>query len=236
MAAIFLCGIVLLSSLFAPAPTAAQQVLDRVEIVETPTAAEIHIAFNTRIIYQRHTPSDQGDLIRIFLDLPDLDRSRRFSRELAVPPPSDLLPKFTVTFPDQGMNGLSVQFSRPVRFRISQRGNERNKIVISVKPDRSPMPPPPPPEVSVPSSPSAVAKGPKQSFDIPVFRPGMDVETYAEDLMKLGHKALMAGENEQALQIFNTLLNLPPDKQSQGEKEWVGDNRQQSGEYGKAKT
>ena len=235
MAAIFLCGIVLLSSLFAPAPTAAQQVLDRVEIVETPTAAEIHIAFNTRIIYQRHTPSDQGDLIRIFLDLPDLDRSRRFSRELAVPPPSDLLPKFTVTFPDQGMNGLSVQFSRPVRFRISQRGNERNKIVISVKPDRSPMPPPPPPEVSVPSSPSAVAKGPKQSFDIPVFRLGMDVETYAEDLMKLGHKALIAGENEQALQIFNALLNLPPNKQSQGAQEWVGVARQRSGEYAKAK-
>jgi hypothetical protein len=235
VAAIFLCGIVLLSSLFAPAPTAAQQVLDRVEIVETTTAAEIHIAFNTRIIYQRHTPSDQGDLIRIFLDLPDLDRSRRFSRELAVPPPSDLLPKFTVTFPDQGMNGLSVQFSRPVRFRISQRGNERNKIVISVKPDRSPMPPPPPPEVSVPSSPSAVAKGPKQSFDIPVFRPGMDVETYAEDLMKLGHKALIAGENEQALQIFNALLNLPPNKQSQGAQEWVGVARQRSGEYAKAK-
>jgi hypothetical protein len=235
VAAIFLCGIVLLSSLFAPAPTAAQQVLDRVEIVETPTAAEIHIAFNTRIIYQRHTPSDQGDLIRIFLDLPDLDRSRRFSRELAVPPPSDLLPKFTVTFPDQGMNGLSVQFSRPVRFRISQRGNERNKIVISVKPDRSPMPPPPPPEVSVPSSPSAVAKGPKQSFDIPVFRLGMDVETYAEDLMKLGHKALIAGENEQALQIFNALLNLPPNKQSQGAQEWVGVARQRSGEYAKAK-
>ena len=47
-----------LSGMFVPAPTAAQQVLDRVEIVETPTAAEIHIAFNTRIIYQRHTPSD----------------------------------------------------------------------------------------------------------------------------------------------------------------------------------
>ena len=235
MWAVLLCGIVTLSGLVAPAPTAAQQVLDRIEIVETPTAAEIHIAFNTRIIYQRHTPSDQGDLIRIFLDLPDLDRSRRFSRELAVPPPSDLLPKFTVTFPDQGMNGLSIQFSRPVRFRISQRGNERNKIVIAVKLDRPPMPPPPPPEVKVPSSPSAVAKGPKQSFDIPVFRPGMDVETYAEDLMKQGHQALIAGENEQAVQIFNALLNLPPNKQSQGAQEWVGVARQRSREYAKAK-
>ena len=235
VAAVLLCGIVTLSGFLAPAPSAAQQVLDRVEIVETPTAAEIHIAFNTRIIYQRHTPSDQGELIRVFLDLPDLDRSRRFSREIAVPPPSDLLPKFTVTFPDQGTNGLSIKFSRPVRFRISQRGNEQNKIVISVKLDRPPMPLPAPPEVRVPSSPPAVAKGPKQSVDIPVFRPGMNVETYAEDLMKLGHKALTAGENEQALQIFNTLLNLPPNRQSQGAQEWVGVARQRSGEYEKAK-
>ena len=235
VAAVLLCGIVTLSGLLAPAPTAAQQVLDRIEIVETPTAAEIHIAFNTRIIYQRHTPSAQGDLIRIFLDFPDLDRSRRFSRELAVSPPSDLLPKFTVTFPDQGTNGLSIRFSRPVRFRISQRDNQRNKIVISVKLDRPPMPPPPPPEVIAPSSPPAVAKGPKQSFDIPVFRPGMDVETYAEDLMKLGRKALNAGENEQAQQIFNALLNLPPNKQSQGAQEWVGVARQRNREYVKAK-
>jgi len=235
VAAVLLCGIVTLSGLLAPAPTAAQQVLDRIEIVETPTAAEIHIAFNTRIIYQRHTPSDRGDFIRVFLDLPDLDSSRRFSRELAVPPPSDLLPKFTVTFPDQGANGLSIKFSRPVRFRISQRGNERNKIVISVKLDRSPMPPPPPPEVKVPSLPPAVAEGLKPVFDIPVFRPGMNVETYAEDLMKLGHKALIAGENAQALQIFNVLLNLPPNKQSQGAQEWVGVARQRSGEYEKAK-
>ncbi len=235
VAAVLLCGIVTLSGLLVPAPTAAQQVLDRIEIVETPTAAEIHIAFNTRIIYQRHTPSEQGDLIRIFLDFPDLDRSRRFSRELAVSPPSDLLPKFMVTFPDQGSNGLSIKFAGPVRFRISQRDNQRNKIVISVKLDRLPMPPLPPPEVKVPSVPPAVAKGPKQSFDIPVFRPGTNVETYAEDLMKLGHKALTAGENEQALQIFNALLNLPPNKQSQGAQEWVGVARQRSGEYAKAK-
>jgi tetratricopeptide (TPR) repeat protein len=234
MWAVLLCGIVALSGLLAPAPTAAQQVLDRIEIVETPTAVEIHVAFNTRIIYQRHTPSERGDLIRIFLDFPDLDRSRRFSRELAVSPPSDLLPKFTVTFPDQGTNGLSIRFSGPVRFRISQRDNQRNKIVISVKLDRPPMPPPPPPEVKVPSSPP-VAKGPQQSFDIPAFRPGMDIETYAEDLMKLGHKALIAGENEQAVQIFNTLLNLPPNKQSQGAQEWVGVARQRSREYVKAK-
>ena len=103
--AILLCGVFALRDLVVPTPVVAQ-VLDRIEIVETPTTAEIHIVFNARALYLRHTPSQQGDLIRIFLDFPDLDRSRRFPRELATSPPSDLIPKFSVTFPDQGTNGL----------------------------------------------------------------------------------------------------------------------------------
>lgn len=229
-----LSGVVSVWSLGLPVPVAAQQVLDRIEIIETPTAAEIHIAFNTRIIYQRHTPSEVGDFIQIFLDLPGIDRSRRFSRELAASPPSDLIPKFTVTFPDQGTTGLSIKFSRPVRFRISQRANQRNEIVISVKLDRPAMPPPPPPEMRVPPSVPAETKGTKQSFEIPPFRPGMNVETYANDLMQLGQAALTAGENEKAVQIFNALLNLPPNKQSRDAQEMVGVARERNGETAKA--
>ncbi len=53
--------------------------------------------------------------------------------------------------------------------------------------------------------------------------------------MKLGRKALNVGENEAALKIFNAILNLPPNKQSQVAQEWVGVARQQSREYEKAK-
>jgi len=233
--AVLLCGLFTVAGLLFPVPTRAQ-VLDRVEIVETPTAAEIHIVFNTRALYLRHTPSDKGDLIHIFLGFPDVDRSERFARELAASPPSDLIPRFTVTFPDQGTNGLSIQFEKPVRFRISQRDiRSASRIVIAVKLDRPAVLPPVPPEVKVPS---ASPQGPKdliQTFDIPPHRPGMDLETYAADLMKLGHKALIAGENEKALQIFNALLNLPPNKQSQGAQEWIGVARQRKGEYVKAK-
>ena len=235
VAAVFLCGILTLAGLLSPALTTAQ-VLDRVEIVETPDAAEIHIVFNTRALYLRHTPSDKGDLIRIFLDFPDLDRSRRFARELAASPPSDLVPKFSVTFPDQGTNGLSIRFEKPVRFRISQRDiRSASRIVVAVKLDRPATLPPISPEVKIPSTAPPVAQGPKQSFDIPAFRPEMNVETYAEDAMKLGHKALTAGENEAALKMFNAILNLPPNQQSQGAQEWIGVARQRSGEYVKAK-
>jgi tetratricopeptide (TPR) repeat protein len=214
----------------------AAQVLDRIEIVETPTAAEIHIVFNARALYLRHTPAQQGDLIRLFLDFPDLDRSVRFPRELAASPPSDLIPKFTVTFPDQGTNGLSIQFAKAVRFRVSQRDiRSSSRIVISVKLDKPALPLPLPQEVEVPPTTPPDAMGPKQSFDVPPFSPGMNVETYADDLMKLGRKALNAGENEKALQIFNALLNLPPNKQSQVAQEWVGMARQRNREHVKAK-
>jgi tetratricopeptide (TPR) repeat protein len=228
-------GLLAFVALWAAAPVAAQ-VLDHIEIVETPTAAEIHIVFNARALYLRHTPAQQGDLIRLFLDFPDLDRSLRFARELVASPPNDLIPKFTVTFPDQGTNGLSIKFAKPVRFRVSQRDIRRSsRIVISVKLDRPALPPPLPQEVEVPPSTPPDATGPKQSFDVPPFSPGMNVETYAQDLMKLGRKALNAGENEKALQILNALLNLPPNKQSQGAQEWVGVARQRNREYVKAK-
>lgn len=228
-------GIVLCASLWT-SESASAQVLDRIEIVETPTTAEIHIIFNTRALYLRHTPSEKGDLIRIFLDFPDLDRSRRFARELAASPPSDLVPKFSVTFPDQGTNGLSVRFEKPVRFRVSQRDiRSASRIVIAVKLDRPQTLPPVPSEMAAtPTAPSA-AKGLKESLEIEPYRQGMDVETYADNLMKLGHKALLAGDNEQALRIFNAILNLPQNKQSQGAQEWIGVARQRSGEYVKAK-
>jgi tetratricopeptide (TPR) repeat protein len=236
MWAVLFVGLLALASLWTAAPVAAQ-VLDRIEIVETPTAAEIHIVFNARALYLRHTPSQQGDLIRLFLDFPDLDRSVRFARELVASPPSDLIPKFTVTFPDQGANGLSIQFAKPVRFRVSQRDIRRSsRIVISVKLEKAEAPPPLVPEVKAPPSatPPAIT-GKKELFDIPPFRPGMSTETYADDLMKLGRAALTAGDHEKAVQIFNGLLNLPPNKQSQEAQELVGVARERNGETSKAK-
>src|SRR5437870_295555 len=209
VATALLCGILTLGGLVSPDRTTAQ-VLDRVEIVETPTAAEIHIVFNTRAIYLRHTPADQGDLIRVLLNFPDLDRSINFARELAASPPSDLVPKFTVIFPDQARNGLAIKFSQPVRFRISQRDmRSSSRIVISVPLEKPAVPPSPPSEAKASPPPTPAPKDKTQPFDVPPFRPGMNVETYAADLMRLAQKALLAGENEKALQILNAILNLP---------------------------
>lgn len=229
-------GLIILSGLAGP-ESASAQVVDRVEIVETPRTAEIHILFNTRAIYLRHTPSENGDFIRLFLDFPDLGGTRRLARELIVPPPTDLIPKFTVTFPDQAANGLSIRFARPVRFRVSQREiRTYSRIVISVKLDRAVAPPPLLPEVKgAPSAAPPAIAGQKERFDIPPPPPGASTEKYADDLMKLGRTALASGDNEKAVKIFNALLNLPPNKQSQEAQEMVGVARERNGETSKAK-
>jgi hypothetical protein len=231
-----LLGLLGFAVLWKPLSVAAQ-VLDRVEIVETPTAAEIHILFNTRALYLRHTPSEKGDLIRIFLSFPDLDRSARFARELAASPPSDLVPKFSVIFPDQATNGLSVQFEKPVRFRISQRDiKSASRIVIAVKLDRPAVLPPVPPEVKVPPSPKPpTVVGAAPSLDVPPFKPGMDIEKYADELMTLGRAALAAGEPGKAVLIFNAALNLPPNKQSREAQEMIGLAREGTGDFDKAR-
>lgn len=235
-----LCIGILISVVLGGTAPVAAQVLDRIEIVETPGVAEIHIIFNTRALYLRHTPSEKGDLIRVFLDFPGLDRSLRFARELAASPPSDVLPKFQVTFPDQATNGLSIKFDRPVRFRVSQRDvRSSSRIVIAVKLDKPVMPVVPgalPPEVKAPSgSKPPVAKGSAQSLDVPPFNPGMDIEQYGADLMALGRIALAAEEYEKAVLIFNAALNLPPNKQSRDAQEMIGVAREGTGDIDKAK-
>ncbi len=236
MGSVLLGGLLLLVILVEPG-SAFAQVLDRIEIVETPGVAEIHIIFNARALYLRHTPSDKGDLIRIFLDFPDLDRSRRFARELAASPPSDVLPKFQITFPDQATNGLSIKFERPVRFRVSQRDiRSSSRIVIAVKLDKPVMPLALPPEVKAPpASKAPVAKGSAQSFDVPPFKPGMDIEQYGADLLALGRTALAAEEYEKAVLIFNAALNLPPNRQSRDAQEMIGVAREGTGDIDKAK-
>ena len=217
--------------------SAFAQVLDRIEIVETPGVAEIHIIFNARALYLRHTPSEKGDLIRVFLDFPDLDRSRRFARELAASPPSDLIPKFQVTFPDQATNGLSIKFERPVRFRVSQRDiRSSSRIVIAVKMDKPAMPLALPPEVKAAPTPKPPeAKGSAQSFDVPPFKPGMNIEQYGIDLLALGRAALAAEEFDKAVLIFNAALNLPPNTQSRDAQEMIGVAREGTGDIDKAK-
>ncbi len=63
-----------------------------------------------------------------------------------------------------------------------------------------------------------------------------EVEEQAASLMKQAKAALEAGNNEQAVNLFNQLLFLPPNAHSQEGQELIGLARERNGELAKAKT
>lgn len=62
-----------------------------------------------------------------------------------------------------------------------------------------------------------------------------DLNTRAATLAEQGRDALSKGDNNRAIEIYNQLLNLPPNPQSQEAQEMVGLARERNGESAKAK-
>jgi hypothetical protein len=60
-------------------------------------------------------------------------------------------------------------------------------------------------------------------------------DNQADALMAQGYAALKAKENDQAIEAFNKVLQLPPNKDSQDAQEWIGVAREIAGQKLKAK-
>ncbi|MFM2441126.1 MAG: hypothetical protein RLZZ349_853, partial [Pseudomonadota bacterium] len=50
----------------------AAEILDKIEIIQTNTEADIHIDFFTQVRYLRHSPTNESSSLQIFLDFPQL--------------------------------------------------------------------------------------------------------------------------------------------------------------------
>lgn len=204
------------------------RIFDRVEIIPTGSEAEIHLIFKTRARYLYHFPLTPDDTVKAHLVFPNLPRVLGGNPFEIVSPPSDLIPSFTVVFPDQETRRtkrLTVKFSQSVPFTIRGRDNQDGLIITvprtgasaeGAKPTQSSEPP------------SALGSSPLPPSEAPMG-------TTAKDLLDQGRAALTAGDNEKATGIFNRLLNLPPNSYSQEAQELVGLARERSGELRKAK-
>ncbi len=139
---------------------ARAQVIDSIEINQTGDEAEIQIQFITRIQFVRQAPLKNGD-IRLYFDLKDLDAlDSRLIPETKKSPRSDLVPPFTITYPELD-GSLTVRFGKAKMWNYKVRpGNDgRSLIIITpvIKPKGEPSPKPPaavsvtaPPVVSPP--------------------------------------------------------------------------------------
>jgi hypothetical protein len=215
-------------SLLLPALANADQILDKIEIVQTATEADIHIDFYTQVRYLRHTPTKQSSTIQVFLEFPQLTVVPT-QRETLVSPPSDLVPAFKVTFPDQKSNRLGIRFDKPVKFRVTPDNSGRG-IVIHV----------PLSKVVVPVAPEVIAPEPvvmseAAPIELPGIPAGMSTDEYAKKLLAEGRVASGLGDYSKAIQVLNAVLNLPQHAYTQEAQELIGMAREKNGELAKAK-
>lgn len=107
------------------------QIFDRIEVLRVGQQAEVHLRFASQIQYLRHAPPNHGRLLRIFLRLvnppvPEND----LMQETFTSPRTDLVPPFTVTFPEL-QNGLLVTFSESTRWDV-RAGRDERSIVLTL--------------------------------------------------------------------------------------------------------
>ena len=95
-----------------------------------------------------------------------------------------------------------------------------------------PAPGMPSPALPAPSIPAAAAGSPKPS---PAPDAGGEIEPRAAELLLQAKAALGANNNELAIDLFNQLLVLPPNRQSREAQELIGVARERNGELAKAK-
>ena len=112
-----------------PGFACAGEALDRIEIQSVDAEnAEIHIRFATPIQLLRFSPT-AGKVLRIFIRQTNpLVAETDLMQETVVAPPTDLVPHFTVTYPEL-TNGLAVVFDTETRWRVRANGDDHTIII-----------------------------------------------------------------------------------------------------------
>ncbi len=236
------------------------QFIDTIDVEAAGTEIEIRVRLVTNVQLLRHSPQDEGQLLRIELQLlgPVEDFGGRTLLETYKPPARGLLPPFTVSFADAG-KVLNVSFAQSVRFRVRPGPDARSLIIyvagkaISDSPAAAPPPRSPAGDKPVTEPAPAPKPGP-QAAPEPAILPGAEsapvspqppsgatppdtvaTTTSADQWLRQGREALQRNDPQQAIEAFNRLLNLPPNAYSQEAQELAGLARERNGELAKAR-
>jgi tetratricopeptide (TPR) repeat protein len=239
-------------------------IIDHIEILQKGDEAEIRILFTNRIEYLRQNSLKNGD-IRIYFNylgpnVPD----RLLTPEVKESPPSDIVPHFTVYYPELD-SSLSISFSRVVDYQV-RAGKDGRSIsiftpvikpkseseskaataaaIVAAKPAIAP--PVIAPSVTLPVAPAmatlqqtepVTSPQPESAAVVPLApaRPAAEIEQEAQQLIGSARYALQNDRSEAAISTLNKLLNLPPNQQSQSAQRLIGEAWQKSGEFDKAR-
>lgn len=205
-------------------------VVDRVEILQAESEAEIRIVFTQRIQYLRHTPLNNAETLRITLQLSGADPRdlETLIQEVKNSPKSDLVAPFKVEFPEVSTQiksntaVLAVRFGKLTPFRIRPNADglsislfvpalePKPQAKIEPEPTREPMAPPPP------------------------MAPD-ELEQKAAQLLGESKAALAKDDPAVAIESLNRLLNFPPNKSAEEAQLLIGQARERNNEVDKAR-
>lgn len=210
------------------------QILDQPEVMVVGDEAEIRINFTVPVTYLRHFPVGPSDTLRIAFDIPDPCLAEQLRiQESKNSPKINLITPFTLTFPEvisvsrkgnaiclvtnnrnvDTNKTLLIKFANINTYKI-RLGEDNHSIIV---------------RVPLIGEPIATFVEPKFTVEMP------SEGASAKELMTSAKAAMEAGEYENATQMFNRLLNLPPNEFSQEAQELVGNAREKNGDFAKAK-
>ncbi len=240
-----LASLIGIAVLFVPS-LARAELLDEILVQRVGDDAVIEVRFSLRVQYLRHFPKEEGDVLRVNVALVAVDGLPPLAvREIRRSPQNDLLPPFTVTYPDQS-GAVLIEFAKPVKFKVGP-GSDTRAIRIRV-----PLPPgkTPPPKRTLDDATTGAGKSatgielgtPGPLLPVPPTpapsgktAPPGSVEAEAAQLMVQARSAIEAKDYASAIDALNRVLNLPPHPMSQEAQELVGVARQLNGETAKAR-
>jgi hypothetical protein len=105
--------------------------IDGVEVIRRGKQAEIRIRFTTAVQYLRHVPQDAAQSLQVELQFAgSATREDRLTREILRLARTDLVPLFTLTYPETG-NAVHIAFDQPTPIAVRQ-GTDARSISIFV--------------------------------------------------------------------------------------------------------
>lgn len=210
-------------------PDAQAAVVDRVEILQAESEAEIRIAFTQRIQYLRHAPLNKAETLRISLQLSAVDPRELESliQEVKNSPRSDLIEPFKVEFPEVSTQlksntaVLAIRFGKLTPFRVRPNPDGLSISLFVPAIDRKPTAAAEPETSREPLSETPIA--------------AEDVERRAAILLNESRAALRKGDPGIAIESLNRLLNLPPNQSSEAAQFLIAEARERNREPDKAR-
>jgi tetratricopeptide (TPR) repeat protein len=210
------------------AQAACAQVVEDIEVKrESRGNAAITLRLSVRIQYLRSNA--RKSLLQVYFRIVEGETTARTFLEVRGAPPNDIVPRFTVTYPNLPPGEprrLDIQFDTPVNARASA-GPDGRSIRIEL-PALAPAPAASakPPAAAAPSVPSVPVS--------PVTPAASEVSRKAAALLAQARSAVQEKRWDAAVETLNELLNLPPTPASREAQELIGFAREQRGERAKA--